>query len=250
MPAAAPGANGSSAGSQEGSPTGSLGQAASIQPYLAQQAQQTQHAQRAAAPDSAYDNRESEYSSGSVSTFTQFLRDYSLRFWDPIVCCKLRKRYVHRPKSARSHATCALLQCMRFSCHLLPRQAVPCRSEPGMKVSRQLSMHAIGTRKVAMEAACVRHPCCGPSGSAGPNIVQICSFSHFIQLHGSSLPRHLGMVLWRQPWPLALCLCIMWYIRTSKQHLPDRPDGSGHMRRQSPAPPSPPLTRALREVGR
>lgn len=28
----------------------------------------------------------------SASTFTQLLRDYSIRFWDPLVCCKIRKR--------------------------------------------------------------------------------------------------------------------------------------------------------------
>lgn len=28
----------------------------------------------------------------SASTFTQLLRDYSIRFWDPLICCKLRKR--------------------------------------------------------------------------------------------------------------------------------------------------------------
>lgn len=106
MPAAAPGANGSSAGSQDGTPRGRHGQAASIQPYLSQQAQQTQHAQQATAPDSAYDDGESEYS--TVSTFTQFLRDYSLRFWDPVVCCKLRKRYVHRPNPQVNHIKCGM----------------------------------------------------------------------------------------------------------------------------------------------
>lgn len=30
--------------------------------------------------------------SSSASTFTQLLRDYTIRFWDPEVCIKLRKR--------------------------------------------------------------------------------------------------------------------------------------------------------------
>ncbi len=82
---------------------GSTDGVAPLQPYLAQQAYQVQQPQQAqeAGGAGAAASEYSEYadSGGSVSTFTQFLRDYTLRFWDPVVCVKLRKRCA-RPRGA------------------------------------------------------------------------------------------------------------------------------------------------------